>query len=91
MKTLKIDTGVGTVVLTFSEVAQRWDYFSGPQEAFKQIDVICNELGYVYDPKLKNFQANFVAENSDSFVVDAEKEMTTDELWEGVSDIQIAK
>ena len=81
MKTLKIDTGVGTVVLTFSEVAQKWDYFSGPQEALKQIDSICTELGWVYDPKVKNFQANYVAENADKFVVDAMEEVTTDELW----------
>lgn len=81
MKTLKIDTGKGQVVLTYSEVAQKWDYFSGSQEAFNMIDEMCYQLGWEYDPKLKNYQANFVAENADKFVVDAEEEQTTDQLW----------
>ena len=81
MKTLKIDTGKGTVTLTYSEVAQKWDYFSGTQSAFDEIDRICAELGWEYDRKLKNYQANFVAENADKFVVDAIEEKTTDELW----------
>lgn len=81
MKTLKIDTGKGTVTLTYSEVAQKWDYFSGSQSAFDEIDRICAELGWEYNRKLKNYQSNFVAENADKFVVDAIEEKTTDELW----------
>jgi len=76
MKTLTIDTGLGKVKLTYSEVAQKWNYFSGNQEALKEIDKICTELGWVYDQKLKNFQANFVAENADKFVVDNQKKET---------------
>ena len=81
MKTLKIDTGAGTVVLTYSEVAEKWDFFSGSQSAYKMIDEMCYQLGWEYDMKKKNYQANFVAENADKFVVDAKEEMTTDQLW----------
>ena len=81
MKTLKIDTGKGQVTLTYHESAQKWEYFSGSQSAFDEIDRICAELGWEYDRKLKNYQANFVAENADKFVVDEIKEKTSDELW----------
>lgn len=71
MKTLKIDTGKGQVTLTYSEVAQKWDYFEGSQSAFNMLDEMCNNLGWNYDQKLKNYQANFVAENKELFVVDS--------------------
>lgn len=82
MKTLKIDTGYGEVTLTYSKVAKKWYIFDGTQEALKKIESMAFEMGWVYDPKLKNYLGNFIAENQSKFVVDFDGEKTTNELFE---------
>lgn len=81
MKTLEIQTPSGNVTLTYSEIGQEWDFFSGSDLALKEIDRMCEEMGYKYEPKKKNRMADFVAENADQFGDVIGQEKTTDQLW----------
>ena len=80
MKTLEINTGIGTVVLTYSESFKKWDFFSGNQEAMKHLEQAAEDMGWVYDPKKRNFITNFIAENAEKFVSKSE-EKEPSELW----------
>ena len=80
MKTLEINTGIGTVVLTYSESFKKWDFFSGNQEAMKHLEQAAEDMGWVYDPKKRNFITNFIAENAEKFVSKSE-EKEVSELW----------
>lgn len=80
MKTLEVTTAKGQVVLTYSEVAQKWDLFSGSQDAMNLLESMCQDMGWKWDRTKRNFFTNFVAENFELFA--AEKaEKTTDSLW----------
>ena len=81
MENLTIDTGIGQVVLTYLEVARKWDLFSGSQEAMQKLENMCIEIGWEWDRKLKNYFTNFVAENLDKFVIDENSDKSTDEIW----------
>lgn len=82
MKTLTVKTPHGNVDITFSEVSNQWEVFSGAQEALKYCEnKAINELGWVYDPKKKNFLWDFIAENVDQIAESEETEKTTKKLW----------
>ena len=74
MKTLKIDTGHGKVTLTYSEVAGKWDVFSGSQRAIDTLYNMCVDMGWNWVRELKNYFTNFVADNLDKFVVEKTNE-----------------
>lgn len=80
MKTLEINTPKGPVTLSYSEVDKHWSFFNGSQEAMNYLDNQATEMGWVYDRKKKNFQADFIAENAEIFN-GKEKDQTPEQLW----------
>jgi len=80
MKTLEVTTTKGSVTLTYSEAAKKWDLFSGSQEAMINLESMCEDMGWMWDSKKRNFFPNFVAENYDLFAADLVARTTT-ELW----------
>jgi len=80
MKTLEVTTTKGTVTLTYSEVAKKWDLFSGNQESMNLLESMCVDMGWAWDMKKRNFFTNFVAENYELFAAEKSTQ-TTDELW----------
>ena len=81
MKTLTIDTGLGNAVLTFSEIDQRWNLFSGNLD---ELANMADLAGYDYQAT-GLFLGDWVARNKELFIKE-EKEVTPDELWEEVDE-----
>ena len=64
MKAIKFNTANGTAVLTYSEVAQKWDGFSG---ALNTLESMCSDMGWNWNSNLQNYYTNFAAENVELF------------------------
>lgn len=82
MENLTINTEKGNVVLAYSKSSNQWELWSGSQEAIKFVENIAiNDLGWVYDPKKKNFLWDFVAENVDQISQSKKQEKSVKEMW----------
>ena len=68
MKTIKIDTGEGKVILTFSKETQKYDLFAGKKEAMEKLEKMCIDFGWQQDLNDSHF-TSFVSENINKFVV----------------------
>ena len=77
METLTIDTGIGTATLSRSEEGQNWYLFSGN---LTELSRMADEAGYNYQ-RTRIQLADWIARNKELFVIEEEKEVTTDELW----------